>query len=72
MEGWDIVGEIVPTQEYEKSGIRAPGVIVINNKVHIFYQIYGNRKLDAICYTVSTDGINFVIEANKNAKNIIL
>ena len=35
------------------------GAIVLEGKVHLFYQTYGNGKQDAICHAWSTDGLNF-------------
>lgn len=45
--------------ECEHNGIGAPGAIVYGGRVHLFYQTYGNGKLDAICHAISTDGIHF-------------
>lgn len=59
MEIWSHSGEIPLEYDYEQNGIGAPAAIVLNNKVHIFYQTYGNWKLDAICHAVSSDGIHF-------------
>ena len=56
---WRKVGEITPDADYERKGIAAPGAIVRDGKVHLFYQTYGNRERDAICHAVSEDGINF-------------
>lgn len=58
-ENFERVGFVKRTLDCEKNGIGAPGAIVYNGKVHLFYQTYGNGKLDAICHAVSTDGINF-------------
>lgn len=60
MEKWEVHGVLPKTQECEKNGIGAPGAIVIENKVHMFYQTYGNAENDAICHAVSEDGINFI------------
>lgn len=60
MDNWDIVGEIPLTQECEKKGIGAPGAIVYNGVIHLFYQTYGNWENDKICHAVSTDGVNFI------------
>ncbi|MDR2040159.1 MAG: family 43 glycosylhydrolase [Bacteroidales bacterium] len=59
---WTKVGEITPFPgaEYEKRGLCAPGALVRDNKVHLFYQTYGNGRNDAICHAYSNDGINFV------------
>ncbi len=43
----------------EKKGIAAPGAIVLNDQIHLFYQTYGNGRNDAICHAVSEDGIHF-------------
>lgn len=58
---WNKIGEITPAPEadYEKKGICAPGALVRNGMVHLFYQTYGNREKDAICHATSQDGINF-------------
>ena len=47
---WTKVGEITPAPEadYEKKGLCAPGALVKDGKVHLFYQTYGNGKKDAI------------------------
>jgi hypothetical protein len=59
LTNWTIAGHIMPEGEVEKKGLGAPGVIVIDDKVHLFYQSYGNREKDAICHATSTDGIHF-------------
>ncbi|MDR1161254.1 MAG: family 43 glycosylhydrolase [Tannerellaceae bacterium] len=58
---WTKIGEITPAKEapYEKNGLCAPGALVRDGKVHLFYQTYGNREKDAICHAVSADGIHF-------------
>ncbi|MBQ2721352.1 MAG: hypothetical protein IJF70_00425, partial [Opitutales bacterium] len=62
---WKKIGEIHPSANapYEKKGICAPGAIVRDGKVHLFYQTYGNGPKDAICHAVSDNGITF--ERNK-------
>jgi len=62
---WEKIGEIVPDPqaEYEKNGLCAPGALVKDGKVHLFYQTYGNGRNDAICHAFSSDGIHF--ERNK-------
>ena len=32
---------------------------MVDGKVHLFYQTYGNGKKDAICHAISDDGIHF-------------
>jgi hypothetical protein len=48
-----------PEHASEQNGFCAPGAIVLDGKVHLFYQTYGNREKDAVCHAWSTDGINF-------------
>ena len=59
---WNKVGEITPQPgaDYEKNGLCAPGALVRDGVVHLFYQTYGNGRKDAVCHATSTDGINFV------------
>ena len=58
---WERIGEINldSTATYEAKGLAAPCALVIDNKVHLFYQTYGNGRNDAICHAWSTDGIFF-------------
>lgn len=58
---WEKIGEITPQAdaEYEKKGLCAPGALVKDGQVNLFYQTYGNGKNDAICHAVSDDGIHF-------------
>lgn len=58
-ENYDVAGELPPLLECEKNGIGAPGVIVLEGALHMFYQTYGNYRRDAICHAVSYDGFNF-------------
>ena len=57
---WRKIGEVLPEQACEMKGICAPGARVLNGKVHLFYQTYGNGPKDAICHAVSTDGVRFL------------
>lgn len=57
---WKKVGELWPEQECESKGLCAPGAVILDDKVHLFYQTYGNWKSDAICHAVSEDGVKFV------------
>ncbi|BCM91656.1 hypothetical protein IAD21_03531 [Abditibacteriota bacterium] len=59
LDNWEKVGELGLVGEAERNGIGAPGAIVLENKVHLFYQTYGNWRLDAICHAVSVDGVHF-------------
>lgn len=56
---WTKVGELWPEQECERNGLCAPGAVVLEDRVHLFYQTYGNGPRDAICHAMSTDGLNF-------------
>lgn len=56
---WEKIGEITPAGDYESKGLCAPCARVIDNKVHLFYQTYGNGKNDAICHAVSENGTDF-------------
>ena len=61
LQNWERIGEINldPDAVYEKKGIAAPCALVIDDKVHLFYQTYGLEKSDAICHAWSTDGLLF-------------
>ena len=56
---WKKVGELTPGGEWEKHGLAAPSAIVLEGKVHLFYQSYGNWINDAMCHAYSEDGIHF-------------
>jgi len=60
---WRKIGELAPVTDYEQKGAAAPAALVHNEKVHIFYQTYGNGPNDALCHAVSEDGVHF--ERNK-------
>jgi predicted GH43/DUF377 family glycosyl hydrolase len=59
LEHWIKVGELQPDGSYESKGMAAPCAKVIEGKIHLFYQTYGNAEKDAICHAWSEDGINF-------------
>lgn len=63
---WNKVGEITPQPgaDYEKNGLCAPGALVRDGVVHLFYQTYGNGRKDAVCHATSTDGSNFVRDSS--------
>ena len=65
MEIWALRGEVPQDMACEAQGIAAPGAIVLEDRVHLFYQTYGNGRRDAICHAVSTDGLTF----EKNPEN---
>ena len=56
---WEIIGQLLPQTSYEQNGLCAPGAIVLTDRVHLFYQTYGNGARDAICHAVSDDGLHF-------------
>lgn len=56
---WTKAGELRNTGPAEAKGFTAPGAIVLNGTVHLFYQTYGNGKRDAICHAWSDDGLDF-------------
>lgn len=60
MEAWEKVAELPQDQPCEANGVGAPGAIVLNGRVHLFYQTYGNWEKDALCHAVSEDGVYFV------------
>jgi predicted GH43/DUF377 family glycosyl hydrolase len=60
LDRWIKAGELLPGGDYEKRGLAAPAAIVLDGRVHLFYQTYGNGRNDAICHATSEDGIHFV------------
>jgi hypothetical protein len=56
---WTKRYEMRNTGEAEAKGFTAPGAIVLEGKIHLFYQTYGNGKQDAICHAWSNDGVHF-------------
>lgn len=59
LANWTKVGKLLPADACEAKGLCAPGAIVLDGKVHLFYQSYGNWVEDAICHAVSEDGVHF-------------
>jgi Glycosyl hydrolases family 43. len=59
MDHFEKVGEIRVQQEAEGNGICAPGAIVLNGVIHLFYQSYGQFPRDYICHATSMDAITF-------------
>ena len=59
LENWEEAGVILPEQEAEGRGVAAPGAIVLDGTIHLFYQSYGQFSRDYICHATSTDGIHF-------------
>jgi beta-1,2-mannobiose phosphorylase / 1,2-beta-oligomannan phosphorylase len=56
---WKKVGEILPKQPCEKNGIVNGRAIVLDGKLHLFYNTYGNVAKDALCHATSKDGLHF-------------
>lgn len=59
LDSWERIGTVPLTQPCEANGICAPGAIVLDGRLHLFYQSYGNGPKDAICHAVSDDGVHF-------------
>ena len=59
LTNWTQVGKVTPLCNGDKRGLGAPCVKVWDDKVHMFYQAYGNGPKDSIYYATSEDGINF-------------
>ncbi|MCF7848868.1 MAG: family 43 glycosylhydrolase [Kiritimatiellales bacterium] len=59
LDCWEKVGELPPLSPCDNNGMAAPGAIVLDGRVHLFYTAYGNGPKDAICHAVSADGIRF-------------
>ena len=57
---WKKAGELKNEGDVEQNGFCAPGAIVLRDKVHLFYQSYGNSRQNAICHAWSNDGIRFI------------
>ena len=60
LENWEEIGSISPEQPAEGRGLAAPGAIVLNGIIHLFYQSYGQFPRDYICHATSVDGIHFM------------
>lgn len=58
LDNWTKLGDVKKPSELERKGFCAPGAIVIDDKIHLFYQTYGGWRNDAICHATTTDGIN--------------
>jgi predicted GH43/DUF377 family glycosyl hydrolase len=56
---WKKIGEILPRQPCERNGIVNGRAILLDGKLHLFYNTYGNFAKDALCHAVSADGLHF-------------
>ena len=59
LDHWTKLRDLPRFTELEQNGFCAPGAIVLNGTVHLFYQTYGNGAGDAICHATSRDGVEF-------------
>jgi beta-1,2-mannobiose phosphorylase / 1,2-beta-oligomannan phosphorylase len=60
LTSWDKIADLPFLSPCDKNGIAAPGAIVLNDCIHIFYQSYPDGfKKAKICHATSTDGIHF-------------
>ncbi|MBT2503882.1 glycoside hydrolase [Curtobacterium sp. ISL-83] len=57
---WRTVAVLPSFGDYDASGAAAPGAVVIDGRVHVFFQTYGGGAADALCHAVSDDGVTFV------------
>ena len=65
LDTWSKVGELTPVTEPELPGICAPGAVVLEGKVHLFYQNYGRGRFqESICHAVSADGVTFARDSS--------
>ncbi len=56
---WNRLGSIPPESAAEQRGFCSPGARVLDGKVQLFYQTYGDGSKDAICHATSADGVHF-------------
>lgn len=61
---WKKIAEILPEQPCEANGLVNGKAIVLRDRVHLFYNSYGNAAKDAICHAVSEDGLKFTRDAS--------
>lgn len=59
LEHWQAAGSLRAEQAAEGNGIGAPGAVVRDGIVHLFYQSYGQFPCDYICHATSEDGLHF-------------
>ena len=63
LENWQETGEIRAVQAAEGLGVGAPGAIVLDGTIHLFYQSYGQFPRDYVCHAESADGLTFERDA---------
>lgn len=59
LENWEKLQDMDIEGELETNGICAPGALIFEGKLHLFYQTYGSFEKDAICHAWSEDGVHF-------------
>ena len=59
LTNWKFITNLLPEQEVTQKGFCAPCARVYDDRVYLFYQSYGNGAKDAICMSVSDDGVHF-------------
>ena len=63
-ESFEFTDYLFPTTPAETQEVGAPAAIVIGDKVHLYYQSYGNWENDKIMHAVSDDGVHFTKDPN--------
>lgn len=63
-ESFEFTDYLLPTTPAETKEVGAPAAIVIGDKVHLYYQSYGNWENDKIMHAVSDDGVHFTKDPN--------
>lgn len=64
LDHWEKKTILTAEQPAEGAGIAAPGAIVRDGVVHLFYQSYGQFPKDYICHATSADGVRFRRDAS--------
>lgn len=56
---WTTLAALGRIGDADAAGRAAPGAVVLDGRVHLFFQSYGTGPGDAICHAVSDDGVIF-------------
>lgn len=59
LERWEKVGELKPADLAVENGVAPGSLIVIGDRLHLFYFTYGSGQHDSVCLATSDDGIRF-------------
>lgn len=59
LTNWKTIGAVGGDGDYEKKGRAAPCVVLLDGRIHLFYQSSGNGPRDAICHAWSDDAVHF-------------